>query len=115
MLIRNAPDLKDCDVTEQGHYLQRRAFIAAGLAAGVSLGAGVEAASATPLRFGPNRMPINETQTPLKDIAGYNNFYEFGTQKEDPAANAGSLRTRPWTVVVDGLCQKPGRVAIDDL
>jgi sulfoxide reductase catalytic subunit YedY len=115
MLIRNAPDLKDRDVTDPGLYLRRRDFIAAGLAAGAGLGLGVETAYATPLQFSTNRMPINETLTPLKDVTGYNNFYEFGTQKEDPAANAGSLRTRPWTVVVDGLCQKPGRIAIDDL
>ncbi|HEX6370471.1 MAG TPA: protein-methionine-sulfoxide reductase catalytic subunit MsrP, partial [Longimicrobium sp.] len=53
--------------------------------------------------------------TPLEDVTGYNNFYEFGTDKEDPARNAPrTLRVRPWTVVVDGLCDRPGRYAFDD-
>jgi sulfoxide reductase catalytic subunit YedY len=113
MLIRSAPDLKDCDVTDQGLYLRRREFIAAGAALGAGLAAGE--AAAAPLTFSPNKMPIDEKPTLLKDITGYNNFYEFGTGKDDPAANAKSLRPRPWTVVVDGLCKKPGRYAIDDL
>jgi sulfoxide reductase catalytic subunit YedY len=49
------------------------------------------------------------------EITGYNNFYEFGTDKEDPAEHAHSLRPRPWTVVVDGECEKPGRLLLDDL
>jgi sulfoxide reductase catalytic subunit YedY len=116
MLIRPAPDLRECDVTDQGLYLARRKFIAGGAAAGAALGLRAEAAeAAAPLKFSPNKMPIDEKPTPLKDITGYNNFYEFGTGKDDPAANAGALRTRPWTVVVDGLCKKPGRIDIDDL
>jgi sulfoxide reductase catalytic subunit YedY len=115
MLIRSAPDLKDCDVTDEGLYLRRRQFIAAGAALGAGLVIGAGAARAATLAHSPNKMPIDEKPTPLKDIASYNNFYEFGTNKDDPAANAGILRTRPWTVVVDGLCKKPGRIAIDDL
>ncbi len=49
------------------------------------------------------------------EATGYNNFYEFGTGKEDPAENAHTLRTRPWSVVVDGECEKPGRLALEDL
>ena len=115
MLIRSAPDLKDCDVTDEGLYLRRRQFIAAGAALGAGLAIGAGEAHAAPLAHSPNKMPIDEKPTPLKDITSYNNFYEFGTNKDDPAANAGILRTRPWTVVVDGLCKKPGRIAIDDL
>jgi sulfoxide reductase catalytic subunit YedY len=115
MLIRSAPDLKDCDVTDQGLYLRRREFIAAGTALGAGLALGAGEARAAPLAHSPNKMPIDEKPTPLKDVTGYNNFYEFGTNKDDPAANAGSLHTRPWTVAIDGLCKKPGRIAIDDL
>ena len=114
MLVRSAPDLKDCDVTDQALYLRRREFIAGGTALGAGLAAGAADAQ-TALKFTPNRTPIDEKATPLKDITGYNNFYEFGVNKDDPAANAKSLRPRPWTVVVDGLCNKPGRYAIDDL
>jgi sulfoxide reductase catalytic subunit YedY len=53
--------------------------------------------------------------TPHKDATGYNNFYEFGTDKSDPAAHAGTLKTRPWTVVVEGEVRKPGTWDIESL
>lgn len=56
-----------------------------------------------------------ESITPFKDATHYNNFYEFGTGKGDPAANAGKLQVEPWTVMVDGEVGKPGRYAIEDL
>ena len=116
MLIRNAPDMTENEVTDYGLYLKRREFI---LGAAAAIGAGSlimpSAAQAAALKYGPNKMSITEDKTPLKDVTGYNNFYEFGTGKEDPAANAGSLRTRPWTVTVDGLCAKPRTFAIEDI
>jgi len=57
----------------------------------------------------------NETVTAYEDITHYNNFYEFGTTKDAPARNAGRLRTRPWSVVVDGECEAPGHINLDDL
>ncbi|MFI4926647.1 MAG: protein-methionine-sulfoxide reductase catalytic subunit MsrP [Burkholderiales bacterium] len=56
-----------------------------------------------------------EKPTEYKDATSYNNFYEFGTDKADPAQNAHTLKTRPWTVEVEGLVKKPGKFAIDDL
>ena len=56
-----------------------------------------------------------EKVTEYKDAAGYNNYYEFGTDKADPARNAHTLKTRPWTVEVEGLVHKPGRFDMDDL
>jgi len=56
-----------------------------------------------------------EPETPYKDITSYNNFYEFGTDKSDPSRNAGSLRTRPWTVQIEGLVKKPKTIDIDAL
>ena len=53
--------------------------------------------------------------TPLADIATYNNFYEFGTDKGDPARNAGKLTTHPWTVRVDGLVAKPADYQLEDI
>ena len=53
--------------------------------------------------------------TPFEDVTPYNNFYEFGTGKADPARNAGTLRTRPWTVKIDGQCERPGDYAIEDI
>lgn len=59
--------------------------------------------------------PTGETLTPYRDATNYNNFYEFGTGKSDPADKAGSLRIQPWSVRVDGLCDKPGNYALEDL
>ena len=112
MLIRHAADLTDNDVTDPGLYLRRRQFI--GGAAGLGLLAAAGAASARGLTYGPG-FSTTETPTPKKDITTYNNFYEFGVNKEDPSENAGSLKTRPWTVRVDGECEKPATFAIDDL
>jgi sulfoxide reductase catalytic subunit YedY len=56
-----------------------------------------------------------EKLTDYKDATSYNNFYEFGTDKGDPVKNAGTLKTRPWTVEVEGLVKKPGKYAIEDL
>ena len=58
---------------------------------------------------------LSDKLTPLKDITGYNNFYEFGTSKEDPAQNAGSLKTRPWTITVEGEVNKPKVFDIEEL
>ena len=112
MLIRHAPDLTDNDVTGHGLYLRRRDFI--GGAAGLGLMAAAGAASARGLTYGPG-FSTTETPTPKKDITSYNNFYEFGVNKEDPSENAGSLKTRPWTLRVDGECETPTSFAIDDL
>jgi sulfoxide reductase catalytic subunit YedY len=112
MLIRHVPDLTDNDVTDQGLYLRRRQFIAG--AAGLGLAAAAGTANARGLDYKPG-FSTTETSTPKKDVTTYNNFYEFGLDKGDPARHAGSLKTRPWTVRVDGECEKPASFAIDDL
>ena len=115
MLIRHAPDLTEGDVTDRALYLRRREFIAGGAALG-AIGLGAGKAAATPLKGAPSPFSTTgEKLTPKADITSYNNYYEFGTDKADPAKNAGSLKTRPWTVSVEGECHKPGRFAIDDL
>ena len=58
---------------------------------------------------------VDEPQTPYGDVTTYNNFYEFGPEKGDPAAYAGSLRPRPWTIAVDGEVAKPQTIDIDQL
>jgi sulfoxide reductase catalytic subunit YedY len=60
-------------------------------------------------------MSTSEPMTPLADVTSYNNFYEFGTEKGDPAANAGTLRPRPWTVAIEGEVKRPQVVEIDQL
>ena len=69
-------------------------------------------------RSKPAKSPLSTTDeppTPLKDITSYNNYYEFGTDKGDPAKNAHTLKTKPWTVKVDGLVGKPADYDLDDL
>ena len=115
MLIRSAPDLRDCDVTDRSLYLQRRTLIAAGGAIGAGLALGGGEALAAPLAATRRVVTTDEKQTPKDDVTSYNNFYEFGTDKEDPSRTAGRLKTRPWTIAIDGLCNKPGRFDIDAL
>ena len=112
MLIRNVPDLTDNDVTDQSLYLRRRQIIAG--AAGLGLAGLAGSADARGLAYKPG-FSTTEPKTPKKDITTYNNFYEFGVNKEDPSENAGSLKTRPWTVRVDGECEKPATFGIEDL
>ncbi len=126
MLVRKAPDVRSSEITDEDVYRGRRAFLraAVGAAAGVLVGRlGVvdAAASSTPqmpaLLQGVRKGPFgtSEKQTPYGDITTYNNFYEFGTDKSDPSRYAGSLRTRPWTVKVDGEVGKPADYHLEDL
>ncbi len=112
MLIRNAPDLTENEVTDHGLYLRRREFI--GGAAGLGLAGLAGAAGAVPLSYSKG-FSTTEKPTSREDITTYNNFYEFGVDKADPAQNAGKLKTRPWTVRIDGECEAPRTVGIDDL
>ena len=121
MLLRRAPDIKYSEITDERLYLRRREFIAvAGMAAvGLALpGRDALAAAQRPAAL-PNVVPgpfgTDEARTPYEDVTTYNNFYEFGTDKASPARYAGSLRTRPWTVKVDGECAKQGSFPLDDL
>ncbi len=115
MLIRQTPDLTENDVTDKGLYYGRRTFMTAAAALGSTGLLGLDAAQAAPLATVKSPYKVDEELTDPKAIAGYNNFYEFGTDKSDPARYARSLKTRPWTLVVDGLCAKPQRFDIDAL
>lgn len=97
------PDLQMSDVTPKQFFINRRQLIAGATALGLARPANAQA-------LGPDDVPNS-----LEDITSYNNYYEFGTGKEDPAANAGSLKTDPWSVVVDGLVDNPGTYSLADL
>ena len=103
------PAIPPSAITPQTIYL--RAARAAGRGGGVGL-AGTLAGEARAAALSAAKSPLStdEPATPLADITSYNNFYEFGTGKEDPAANAHTLTTSPWTVKVDGLVANPGRL-----
>ena len=114
--VPRAPGEPDpSEVTPLHLYLRRREFLAlgAGAAAAWAHGGAVDAAGqAGPLLPGVKKGPFatDETQTPYADVTTYNNYYEFGTDKGDPAANAGSFRTRPWTVTFEGEIKNPQTV-----
>lgn len=115
MLIRRADDLKASDVTPEPLYLGRRAFLqATGLAALASAACNAAGAEKPPTQGQPYGLQPDDTPTPWEDVTGYNNFYEFGTDKSDPKANAQKLRTTPWTVKVDGLVAKPADLQLED-
>ncbi|MHC9236046.1 protein-methionine-sulfoxide reductase catalytic subunit MsrP [Pseudooceanicola sp. 502str34] len=95
---------RDCDVTPEEMYLNRRQIMAGAIGLGVGSIAGPALAA-----------PSGLTPNTLEEITNYNNYYEFGTGKEDPARNAGSLTVKPWTVKIDGMVDTPGDYALDDI
>jgi len=111
------------EITPRAVYEQRRAWLKA--AAGIALAAaGTARAQATapgklaPLPGGRSGVPgatTTEKPTPYADVTSYNNFYEFGTDKADPAKRAHTLKTRPWTVTIEGEVKKPRTFGLDDL
>jgi sulfoxide reductase catalytic subunit YedY len=120
MLVRRAPDLKWRDVTPAPLYLRRREFLATVPLAMAAIGASLSgdeamAQESRQLEAVKSQYSTTEMPTPFKDVTTYNNFYEFGTNKADPARNAHTLRPRPWTVTIDGAVARGGKFAIDDL
>lgn len=126
MLIKKPADIPSSEITPESLYQDRRAFI------GTTIGA-VAAAALTACKSGPDvqaaapvqlarmdpavKSPFSTSEKPntYKDITTYNNFYEFGTDKSDPAANAHTLVTRPWKIAVAGEVNKPRTFDIDEI
>jgi sulfoxide reductase catalytic subunit YedY len=113
-------DVREVDATPERLWLRRREFLALGAAGAAGLllpraaRAGEPTGAALPVARRLEKAG-GEKQTPWDAVTGYNNFYELGTEKEDPARNAGALRPRPWTVAIEGEVKRPQTVAIDDL
>jgi sulfoxide reductase catalytic subunit YedY len=113
MLIRKAPEFRYSQVTPKEVYLNRRKFLAAGVGA---LGASHLLFAGEKLGgISKSPLSINEKPTPFDAITHYNNFYEFGSDKEDPSANSGNFRTSPWTLKVEGEVGKPATLDYDGL
>ena len=126
MLIRKASDLTYADVTPKSVYLNRRKFLQAMGIAGAAAAAGSRVFDvAFPLRSalagtqftGLIKSPFSTTekQNSLSDVSHYNNYYEFGTDKSDPAKNAQNFKTSPWTVSVEGEVGKPRKFTMDEI
>ena len=126
MLIRK-PDsnsVPSSEITSRSAYMNRRTFIAAGAAGAAALAVGRFAHVLQPkavhadtkLTTVPSPLSAKGlTPTSFEDITHYNNFYEFGADKDDPAKYAGSLRTRPWSIAVEGLVKNKKTFDIDSL
>jgi methionine sulfoxide reductase catalytic subunit len=122
MLIKRAAGIRPSEITPYPVYERRREFMKAGL--GVLAGAwGIvqqgpaHAQSVAAKLAGIRKSGYSTLEKPVsfKDVTSYNNYYEFGTEKSDPAENAHTLRTRPWTVAVEGEVKRPKTFGLEEL
>jgi sulfoxide reductase catalytic subunit YedY len=124
MLIRKPGDILPSEITPEEVYRQRRRLImqagltasALGLAGWTNRRAFAQTPTGAKLDAKRNaQFVVMDKVTSLKDITSYNNYYEFGTDKSDPFANAGRFRTSPWSVAIEGEVKSPRTFSIDDL
>jgi sulfoxide reductase catalytic subunit YedY len=127
MLIKTRAELPSSEITPESVYVNRRTFMRAAIAAGAGAAfaapgspfvpdASAQAGNVWPIaNAAKSPFSTKETVNSFEDITGYNNFYEFGTDKSDPARYQGKLTVRPWTVKIDGHVAKPGPYQIEDL
>ena len=128
MIIRRPDDIPSSEITPEHTYVDRRAFIGraaagvAGLALAPSALKALENArgpaelmgAAQQVKYEDLKSELGEKVNSYEEITTYNNFYEFGTGKADPARNSGDFRPRPWTVAVEGHCNNPGNYQLED-
>ncbi len=114
MAYRFKTDLKYSDVTPRADFINRRTLMA-GAGGAVVAGMLGGAAHAASIATVPSALSTSEKPNTFKDVTTYNNFYEFGTGKEDPARNAHTLTTKPWSVKVGGMVDRPGNYAFEDI
>ncbi len=117
MLIRRPPDIRAAEITDERLYLNRREFLGGLAAAGVVLSAGERNAIAEGLARETRRAAGggDDQLTPYESVTTYNNYYEFGTGKDDPARLAKDFRVRPWKVRIEGEIARPADYDFDDL
>jgi methionine sulfoxide reductase catalytic subunit len=118
MLIKKSNGIPYSEITPRTTYLNRRAFMAGAAAVGIAGMLDSPQASAVATKLQTVSSPLSTTGltlTSYKDITSYNNFYEFGVEKDNPAQNAGRMKTRPWKVTVDGLVKQKKTVSIEEL
>jgi sulfoxide reductase catalytic subunit YedY len=125
MLIKKASDIKSSEITDKTLYLERRRFLQTAAAGALTIAAasllpGLSKRGSAQTReklAGVHKSPLStdEPLTPYEDIANYNNFYEFDTDKYSPAKLAKNFRTTPWSVVVEGEVNKPAVYQLEDL
>lgn len=116
IIIKNTPDIKPSEITPKAVYLDRRRFMQQAVATSVLLTADAMlpawAKKWPELKHSPYSTP--DKVNSFEDITTYNNFYEFGTSKQDPHKNATEFNPHPWTITVEGECAKPGTFDLED-
>jgi methionine sulfoxide reductase catalytic subunit len=127
MLIKRAAEIPSSEITDKKLYLNRREFLqaatgTAAIAAAGLMGSEAMLHAATPAPHGRKlenvkKSPLSADEKPNKweEITTYNNYYEFGTDKDSPSMTAHSLKPEPWTVTVDGECAKKGAMNLEDV
>jgi sulfoxide reductase catalytic subunit YedY len=126
MLIKRAGGIPSSEITPKDLYLNRRKFLAGAAIAGAAAAAGIglrEVVSPTAVVHAGNKIDVikkssfstTETITPYKDVTNYNNYYEFSTDKYEPAGLAKNFRTRPWKVKIEGLVDKKQELDVDTI
>lgn len=121
MLIRKSPDIRPSEITSETNYLNRRQFLQSSALAGGSLLAGSAMSAVVPdtpmaelSGVIPGDYSTTETPNSIEDIVTYNNYYEFGTGKDDPYRNSQDFKAHPWTIEVDGHAEITGTFDIED-
>lgn len=112
MAFKFKPGIKSSEITPHSVWLNRRQLMA-GMAGAAAVSAGLPAAAR--INTVASQYSTDEKANTLEDITSYNNYYEFGTGKSDPARYASSLTTDPWSVKIDGMVDKPGDYAFEDI
>ncbi len=133
MPIKKTSDIRSNEITDRKVYLNRRLFMRGAVLAGTATATGwlyrklnpppaeipkgqrLEVVSSAPDDLAKQGFKVNEKLTAIEDITNYNNFYEFSTDKREVASEAKGFVTRPWTVSVEGLVNKPNVFDLDDL
>jgi sulfoxide reductase catalytic subunit YedY len=128
MLIGKPADIPASEITPRDFYLRRREFLRQATALGLAgslfpTGSGLAQTAAPVTEQGklaklpgrPSPLSITEKRTPYKDVVTYNNYYEFGTDKSEPAQNAHKLKTRPWSVIIDGEARNKKPIDVEEL
>jgi sulfoxide reductase catalytic subunit YedY len=115
-LKKSTSVISESEVTPYEIYQQRRDFIKTGIAMAAATAFPSMAESKLALgKFVSSTYSTDEEKTPYKDVTTYNNFYEFGTAKSDPARHAHKLITDPWSIAIEGAVEKPGTYTLEDI